>query len=705
LLETFSERASSTSSLPEEDRTHSRPGHIFRRNLISQAAGQKKPEHTHSLDTFSEGASSAMQLARRSQNTLTSWTHCRKEPHQRCSLPEDARTHSHTGHIFRRSLISHAACQKKPEHTHILDTFSEASSAMQPARRSQNTLTRWTHFQKEPHQPCSLPEEARTHSRPGHIFRRSLISYAACQKKPEHTHNLDTFSEGASSAMQPARSSQNTLTYWTHFQKEPHQSCSLPEEARTHSLPGHIFRRSLISHAACQKKPEPTHSLDTFSEGASSAMQLARRSQNTLTTLTHFQKESHQLCSLPEEARTHSHTGHIFRRSLISHAACQKKPEHTHILDTFSEGASSAMQPARSSQNTLTYWTHFQKEPHQPCSLPEDARTHSQPGHIFRRSPISHAVCQKKPEPTHSLDTFSEGASSAMQLARRSQNPLTPWTHFQKEPHQPCSLPEEARTHSQPSHIFRRSLISHTACQKKPEHTHVLDTFSEGASSAMQPARRSQNTLTYWTHFQKEPHQPCSLPEAVRTHSHTGHIFRRSLISHAACQKQPEHTHFLDTFSEGASSAMQPARRSQNTLTSWTHFQKEPHQSYSLPEEARTHSHTGHIFRRRLHQKPDHTHSLDHFQPCSLPEEPRTHSLAGHIFRRSLISHAACQKKPEHTHILDTFSEGASSAMQPARRCQNTLTTWTHFQKALLGTWPGNFEIHSQPEQNFENTY
>jgi len=66
-----------------------------------------------------------------------------------------------------------------------------------------------------------------------------------------------------------ARKSQDTLTYWTHFQKEPHEPCSMPEEARRHSLPGHSFRRTLMSHAACQKKPEHTYSLDTFSEGSS----------------------------------------------------------------------------------------------------------------------------------------------------------------------------------------------------------------------------------------------------------------------------------------------------------------------------------------------------------------------------------------------------------------------------------------------------
>jgi len=318
---------------------------------------------------------------------------------------------------------------------------------------------------------------------------------------PEHTHKLDMFSKGASSAIQLARRCQNT------------------------------------------------HSLDTFSEETISAIQLVRTCQNTLTIWTHFQKEPHQPSSLAEDARTHSHPGHIFRRGLISHPAGQKMPEHTHILDTFSEGASSDIQLGQRWQNTLTPWAHFQKGPHQTSSLPEDARTHSQTGHIFRRSLISHPACRKMPEHTHALDTFSEGASSAIQLARRCQKALTPWTHF------------------------RRGLTSHPAWQKMPEHTHSLDTCSEEASSDIQLARRCQNTLTYWTHFQKEPHQPSSLPEDVRTHSHPGQIFRRSLISYPAWQKMPEHTHILDTFSEGASSDIQLGRRCQNTLTSWTDFQ------------------------------------------------------------------------------------------------------------------------------------
>jgi len=124
--------------------------------------------------------------------------------------------------------------------------------------------------------------------------------------------------------------------------------------------------------------------------------------------------------------------------------------------------------------------------------------------------------------------------------------------------------------------------------------------------------RRSQNTLTVWT--------------------------QRSLMSHPACQKKPEHTHFLDTFQK---EPYEPFRRSQNTLTDWTHFQKVPYKPSSLPEGARTHSLSGHIFRRCL---------------MSHSAWPRIHLLPGHIFRWSLMSHPACQR-------------------------QNTLTIWTHFQK------------------------
>jgi len=136
-----------------------------------------------------------------------------------------------------------------------------------------------------------------------------------------------------------------------------------------------------------------------------------------------------------------------------------------------------------------------------------------------------------------------------MQLTKKCQEMLTAWTHL------------------------KRRLISHSACQKMPEHPHILATFSKETLSAIQLARTCQNTLTIWT--QKKPHQPSSLPEHARTHLQSGH--RRSLISHPAYQKRPEHTHSLDTLSEGALLAIQLARRCQKTLTFWTHFQKGPH--------------------------------------------------------------------------------------------------------------------------------
>ena len=192
------------------------------------------------------------------------------------------------------------------------------------------------------------------------------------------------------------------------------------------------------------------------------------------------------------------------------------------------------MQLARRSQNTLTLWTHLQREPHQPSSLPKEPRTHSLPGCIFRGSLISYPACQKKREHTHFLDIFSE-------RARRSQNTLTPWKHFQKEFHKPSSLPEEARTHLLSGHIFQGSLISTPNCQQKPWHTYILDIFLV-QSSAFQVARRSQNTLTLWRYF-------------------------RNHISHQTCQKNLQYTHFLDTFLKQFS-----CQKSLNILTSWNHY-------------------------------------------------------------------------------------------------------------------------------------
>src|SRR6266571_4698400 len=150
---------------------------------------------------------------------------------------------------------------------------------------------------------------------------------------PGHTYTLDTFSESTVS------------------------QSSLAENARTHSHPGHILREH------CQP------------------VQFGIKSQDTLTAWTHFE------------------------RALSASPVWQKIPGHTHSLDTFSESTVSQ------------------------SSLAENARTHSQAGHIFREH------CQP------------------VQFGRKSQNTLTSWTHFQ------------------------RALSASPVCQKMPGHPHMLDTF------------------------------------------------------------------------------------------------------------------------------------------------------------------------------------------------------------------------------------
>jgi len=122
------------------------------------------------------------------------------------------------------------------------------------------------------------------------------------------------------------------------------------------------------------------------------------------------------------------------------------------------------------------------------------------------------------PEHTHSLDTFSEGASSAIQLARRSQKALTLWTHFQEKP----SAIQLARRCQNTLTNWTHFLISHSACQKMPEHTHSLDTFQNTLSViwpvkvkihsqtkpifkapyvTLRPFQQSWNILTFWNYY------------------------------------------------------------------------------------------------------------------------------------------------------------------------------------------------------------
>ena len=133
---------------------------------------------------------------------------------------------------------------------------------------------------------------------------------------------------------------------------------------------------------------------------------------------------------------------------------------------------------------------------------------------------------------------------------------------------------------------------------------------------------------------------------------------------------------------------------------------------------------------------PEHTHTLDTFSgstisQASLRENAKTHSHTGDIFncqsvrfsrkcqntltawthfQRALSASPVQQKMPGHTHSLDTFSESTCQSVQFGRKSQDTLTTWTHFHRALSASsvWqeiPGHshtghiFREHCQPVQ------
>ena len=107
---------------------------------------------------------------------------------------------------------------------------------MQIARKGQETLTCWTDFQK------------------------ALSAKLGCQKGPRDTHKLDKFSRG-------------------FVRNEGHQK----GPGDTHKLD--TFLEGFVSHTGCQKGLEDTHLLH-FQQA--SAMQVARKGQETLTCWTHF---------------------------------------------------------------------------------------------------------------------------------------------------------------------------------------------------------------------------------------------------------------------------------------------------------------------------------------------------------------------------------------------------------------------------------
>jgi len=169
-----------------------------------------------------------------------------------------------------------------------------------------------------------------------------------------------------------------------------------------------------------------TYKLDIFSESTVSQSRLAGNARSHSHTGHIFKDHTVSQSRLAGNARSYSHTGHIFREH------CQP------------------VQIGRKYQNTLTAWTHFQR------ALSASPDWQEMPGH------------------THSLDTFSESTVSQSRLAGN------------------------ARTHSQPGHIFREHC---QPVQIGVRHTHTLDTFSESTVRSRQA-------------------------ENARTHSHTGHIFR-----------------------------------------------------------------------------------------------------------------------------------------------------------------------------------
>jgi len=259
------------------------------------------------------------------------------------------------------------------------------------------------------------------------------------------------------------------------------------------------------------------------------------------------------------------------------------------------------------------------------------------------------------PGHTHSLDTFWE---SIVRFGRKCQVTLTYWTHFERALLAKSSFTKNARSHSLPGHILRESTVN-----------------------KVQFGRKCQATLTYWTHF------------------------GRALLQSPVLQEMPGHTHSLDTFWESTISKVQFCRRSHShtghilrehcqqspvwqvmPLTVWTHFERALSAKSSLVGNARSHSHTGHILREHSKQSP------------VFAGNARSHSQPGHILRELCKQSPVLQEMPGYSHSLDTFWESTVSKVQFGRKCQVTLTPWTHFERALSvkSNLAGNARSHLQ---------
>jgi len=311
--------------------------------------------------------------------------------------------------------------------------------------------------------------------------------------------------------------------------------------------------------------PGHTHSLDTFSESTVS--------QSTL----------------PGHARTHSHTGHIFREHCQPVQLGRKCP-HSQPGHIFKEQC----QPVQISRKCQTHMLNtFSESTVSQSGWAGHARTHSQPGHIF----IEHY--------------------QPVQLGRKCQDTLTAWTHFQ------------------------RALSASPVGQEMPGHTHMLDTFSESTVSQSSWAGNAR-THSHAGHIFREHCQPVQIARKCWNTLTAWTHFHRALSASPDWQKMPEHTHILCTFSEStvsqsrlagnARTDLQPGhnfrehcqpvqfdRKCQNTLTRWTHFQRALSASPYWQEMS------------------EHTHILDTFSESNVSQSSlvgnRTHSHAEHIFR------------------------------------------------------------------------
>jgi len=173
-------------------------------------------------------------------------------------------------------------------------------------------------------------------------------------------------------------------------------------------------------------------------------------------------------------------------------------PGHTHILDTFSKSTVSQ------------------------SSLAGNARTHSQPGHIFREH------CQP------------------VQFGRKCQNTLTHLTHFQR------ALSANSVWQKMPGHThnldtFSKSTVSQSSWQKMPGHTHILDKFRESTVSQSSLAENAWTHSPTWQ-ISREHCQPVWFGRKCLKTLTSWTNFQRALLASTVWQK------------------------CQNTLTTWTHF-------------------------------------------------------------------------------------------------------------------------------------